>query len=222
MNDFPGFRYPDGTIIVFARAPVPGKVKTRLAAAIGSAEAVAVYERLVLNVLETATRSRLAPVELHVTGYDKHPFFLSLAQRLPVSLRLQKGNDLGERMHNAIKDCLQTRTFALLIGTDCPALTAGYLEQACAALDSGMDTVLGPAEDGGYVLIGARSSDKRLFSGIPWGTSRVLDRTRKCLDRIGWQYLELDTLWDVDEIDDYRRWCTQDRSVTTTLDRGKA
>jgi rSAM/selenodomain-associated transferase 1 len=208
MTGQPDYQYPAGRILVFAKAPVAGEVKTRLAAHIGKQAAVVLYEQLLRDTLGMAVRTALAPVEMHVASRACHPVFMSLADRQPVEVRLQKGADLGQRMCNAIQAALRTADFVLLIGTDCPAMSADYLRQACRQLDAGSAVVLGPAEDGGYVLIGARSCDERLFTDIPWSSDRVLQLTRARLQSLKLPYTELDTLWDLDRLEDLRRWRT--------------
>jgi len=204
----PDCRYPDGRILVFAKAPVAGEVKTRLAAHIGKQAAAALYEQLLRDTVGMALRTGLAPVELHVSSRTCHPLFASLADRQPLEVRLQKGADLGQRMYHALQTALQTASFAVLIGTDCPAMSADYLVQACRQLDAGSAVVLGPAEDGGYVLIAARSCHQRLFTDIPWSSDRVLQLTRARLQALQLPYAELDTLWDLDRPEDLRRWRT--------------
>jgi hypothetical protein len=132
-------------------------------------------------------------VELH--GTRPHSFF----RRLPVKFRLQRGRDLGERMHYALS---RSRRPALLIGSDCPALTGRDLRQAWRALCGGCDVVLAPAEDGGYALIGVRRQ-MNLFEGVDWGTSRVYEQTRQKL--AGYRWRALRTLWDVDRPEDLER-----------------
>ena len=85
-------------------------------------------------------------------------------------------------------------------------MTADYLQRACRQLDAGSAVVLGPAEDGGYILIGARTCDERLFTDIPWSSDRVLQLTRARLQALKLPYTELDTLWDLDRLEDLRRW----------------
>jgi len=208
MTRQPDYRYPDGRILVFAKAPVAGEVKTRLAAQIGKQAAALLYEQLLRDTLGMAVRTGLAPVELHVASQPSHPLFVSLADTQPIEVRLQQGADLGQRMCHAIQAALCTGRFALLIGTDCPAMTAAYLQRACRQLDAGSAVVLGPAEDGGYVLIGARSCDERMFRDIPWGSDRVLQQTRARLQTLKLPHSELDTLWDLDRLEDLRRWHT--------------
>jgi rSAM/selenodomain-associated transferase 1 len=208
MTRQPDYRYPDGRILVFAKAPVAGEVKTRLAAQIGKQAAAELYEQLVRDTVGLTVEARLAPVELHVASQSGHPLFVSLADRQAVEVKLQAGVDLGQRMYNAVKSTLRTADFALLIGTDCPTMSATYLQCACQQLDAGSAVVLGPAEDGGYVLIGARSCDQRLFTDIPWSSDRVLQLTRARLQALKLPYAELDTLWDLDRLEDLRRWRT--------------
>ena len=111
--------------------------------------------------------------------------------------------DLGARMRHALHSALASRSHAILIGTDCPLLDVSYLACASAALDD-HPAVFGPAEDGGYVLVGlARAVDA--FSGIPWSTADTMALTRAKLaaQRVRWQ--ELPTLWDVDSAADLER-----------------
>ena len=98
-----------------------------------------------------------------------------------------------------------TTRAALLIGSDCPALTARHLRQADRALRDGADAVFVPCEDGGYALIGLKRVDARLFDGIAWGGETVMAETRSRLRGLGWRWRELETLWDVDRPEDYQR-----------------
>jgi len=179
--------------MVFARAPLAGQVKTRLIPRLGAEGAAQLQRRLILGALRTA--GAVGRVELHVTR--RH----SWLRRLGVVLRLQRGRDLGERMHHA----LSRRRFAVLIGSDAPALRPADLRQAVRWLRGGTDVVLAPAEDGGYALIAARRIDARVFAGIRWGTDEVLARTLDNLGRCGLRYRLLRTVWDVDRPDDLDR-----------------
>ncbi len=120
---------------------------------------------------------------------------------------MQTGQDLGARMDAAIRQTLLKKSVesVILIGTDCPALTERYLDQALLALESGVDVVLGPAEDGGYVLVGMRRPIGAVFEDIPWGTERVMQRTLEALKAKELTYRLLDTLWDVDRPEDLAR-----------------
>jgi len=137
-------------IAVFAKAPVAGEVKTRLAATLGDEGAARLHERLVERALATALEARLGPVTLWCSPDESHPFFQGCARRDAVPLRRQVGADLGERMHHAFE---ATPGPLLLIGSDCPALAPRDLHAAAEALRT-RDAVFIPAEDGGYVLVG--------------------------------------------------------------------
>ncbi len=196
------------TLQIFAKSPMPGAVKTRLARAIGDDEAAALYVRLVDQTLATAVAARAAGlvdrVELWCAPDVDAPGFIAWRDRYGVELRSQSGDDLGSRMRNALSAAVTQRSRAILVGTDCPALDLTYLALAVAALDDN-DAVFGPVEDGGYVLVGlARPVDA--FSGIPWSTADVMAATRARLatQRATWH--ELPVLWDVDRPADLARW----------------
>jgi glycosyltransferase A (GT-A) superfamily protein (DUF2064 family) len=107
-------------------------------------------------------------------------------------------------MLDAAVDALGRCSTAVLVGTDSPLLDAGYLEQALEALEA-RDAVLGPAEDGGYVLLGLRRAAPELFTRIPWGTGQVAAITRERMVSLGWDWVELLELWDVDRPADLKR-----------------
>lgn len=189
-------------VLVFAKAPVAGRVKSRLLPFLGAEKAARLHTHLVQHALETAVRSNVGCVELWCTPSVDHPFFVQCAKRFGVRLRRQIGRDLGERMSHAFQTTLEKGRVALLMGTDCPSLRTEDLRQAKEVLDQGIPAVLSPAEDGGYVLIGLRKHDGSLFDGIPWGTDGVLRETRSSLRRLGWEWRELASRWDVDRPED--------------------
>ena len=166
-------KYPAARILVFARAPVSGSVKTRLADGLGFDRATRLYVAMLEHTVAMAAQAELAGVSLYATPDVRHPRFLALQQRFQLCLETQNGKDLGERMLQALEAELQLAEYALLIGTDCPGLDASYLDSALARLQQGDDVVIGPAEDGGYVLIGVRRPEANLFRAIPWSTDRL-------------------------------------------------
>lgn len=204
-------RHPAARILVFAKAPVAGAVKTRLAPALGPEGAARLQARLVRRTVARVSACGLAPFELHVAPDGRHPLFRSLAGT-GVTLVAQQGRDLGGRMHAALAAALGSAEFAILIGTDCPALDRAYLALACDALAQGHPAVLGPAEDGGYVLIGLRRPAPTLFAGIDWGGPQVLAQTRRRLADLGWAAVELPTLWDLDRPADLQRLGAAERA----------
>lgn len=191
-------------IVIFAKAPVAGLAKTRLAPALGAAGAAAVHARLVEATVRTAIDARLGPVTLACAPDGGHPFFVRLAAAHPLRLVDQGEGDLGERMFRAFEQQLAASP-VLLIGTDCPGIDPAYLAAAAHALERGHDVVIGPAEDGGYVLVGARRIDRCVFSGIGWGGPEVMAATRTRLSACGLSWFELSYRWDVDRPADLAR-----------------
>lgn len=183
-------------VIVFARAPLPGRTKTRLIPALGAAGAARLQARLTRRTLNTARAARPARVELHGDGR---------VCNLHVPQRRQLGRDLGERMHRSLAAGLRRFARVVLIGSDCPALRARDLRRAVRWLAAGADAVFAPAEDGGYALIAVRRTPAGLFDGVRWGTGTVMDETRARMKRLGWRWRELAPVWDVDRPEDYRR-----------------
>lgn len=175
-------------VLVFARAPLAGGVKRRLVPRLGAWRATRLHLRLTRQTLATAAAAGCGPVELHLTR--RHALF--------AGNELQRGADLGERMYRALSGALRRHRGAILVGTDCPALRPEDLRRAARMLAGGSDAVVGPAEDGGYVLIGARRVSPRVFEGIEWGTPGVFAATAHRLNQLGYRWRALRTLWDVD------------------------
>ena len=192
-------------LIVFAKAPEPGKVKTRLIPALSAAGAAELHRRLVRHSLGAAKAARLGPVELWCAPDTSGPFFRECERRFGASLHAQGEGDLGARMLRAFESALAHAPRAILVGSDIPALSARYLRDADQALVRGDDAVIGPAEDGGYVLMGLSRSDPELFRDIPWGGPEVMAETRRRIAALAWRSRELPVLWDVDRPEDLGR-----------------
>ena len=199
------YRFAQSRISVFAREPVLGQVKTRLNGELGAERVLALYQAMTRRIVTTVVDSRLADMDLWVSSNPSHEFFLTICNRK--NIYPQMGSDLGERMGFTVRQTLASGDVdsVILVGSDCPAMNEAYLESALAALAGGKDVVIGPADDGGYVLIGIRHDVPELFDGIPWGTESVLSTT---IDRIRSLRLNdhyLDMLWDVDRPQDLAR-----------------
>ena len=196
---------PDGLrVAVFAKAPVPGEVKTRLQPILGPEGAAALQAGLVRRALSTAMAASVGPVELHCSPDERHEFFQRCAERFHVALVAQRGADLGERMRAAFEHALEAGHALILIGSDCPALGADDLRLARDALAEDPAVIM-PAEDGGYVLIALRQRVPGLFDRVDWGTAAVLRQTRRRFAEAGVRCKELRSLWDVDRPEDYAR-----------------
>jgi rSAM/selenodomain-associated transferase 1 len=185
-------------VIVFAKAPLAGLAKTRLAPALGPAGAAALAERMLRHALAQAAAADVGPVELCATPDASHPSLQAAAFAHGASLTEQGSGDLGLRMHRALERSLVHNKRAILLGTDAPALDAAMLRDASRALHD-HDAVFVPALDGGYALVGQRKADPRWFSDMVWSHDRVMEQTRERLRLAGLRWLELPTVADIDE-----------------------
>ena len=194
---------------VFAKAPVPGTVKTRLVPPLDAESAAALHRALVERTLQMAASARpgiVDTIELWCAPDAAHPFFEQCARRFAVTLRQQCGADLGARMRHALADALARGNRPVLVGTDCPGLNAAGLAEAFHALrPGGADVVLLPTEDGGYALIGAARIDDLMFDGIAWGSDSVHAQTAAGISALVWTLHSMATGWDVDRPHDLER-----------------
>ncbi|MBL1260480.1 MAG: TIGR04282 family arsenosugar biosynthesis glycosyltransferase [Thiotrichaceae bacterium] len=195
-------KFPNARLIVFAKAPEAGKAKTRLIPALGKDGAAALHVRLVTHTLTTVTSTALCPLQLWCAPDTTHLFFDHCKNNFPVTLHQQQGADLGERMAHAMNHNLQQGFNSVIIGSDCPALSAADFEQALTYLHNGTDIVLAPASDGGYVLMGLSRFSPTLFSDINWGSGEVLATTRERIATLQWPTTELATFQDIDRPED--------------------
>ena len=191
---------------MLSKAPDPGQVKTRLIPLLGESGAAGLYEGLLRSTLEMAVNSDLCPVDLWCSPTMAHPFFQQCRQQYGVELNQQTEGDIGCRMSHALEYTSRSSRLLVLIGADCPALSADDLEEAFDLLDRGTEVVLGPAEDGGYYLIGMSGLYPFVFGDVPWSTPTVLDLTKTRLksQQVKWQCLTAHR--DLDTPDDYHAW----------------
>ena len=196
-------------MIQFAKWPEKGRVKTRLVPALGEQGALDAHIALTRAVLE-----RLVATGLPVTFWWDRPLtqppaeaagILAALDHNGVTQRVQYGDDLGARMTDALSWGIGLAGKAIIVGSDCPSVDSSYIARASEALDA-VDVVLGPADDGGYVLIGARTTMDAMLSGIDWGTPSALEQTCRRLDEEGLRWRCLEPLWDVDEPEDWARF----------------
>jgi uncharacterized protein len=197
--------FPDGKLIIFSKAPISGQVKRRLIPVLGADAAAKLHQEMLEQKLRMTLEQRIAPVELYCWPHQHHPYLQDIPSRYSLTLHSQQGSDLGERMAAAIQRSISEQHHVVLIGTDCPPLDRAYLIQAFQALQDGADAVIGPAEDGGYILIGLSRFDRGIFENIEWGTGAVCSQTVTRLKQLDFSYVELNTLWDVDRPEDLER-----------------
>jgi uncharacterized protein len=189
-------------LIIFQKNFILGKVKTRLAKTVGDVKALEVYKKLVETTYDQI------PTDL----LDVHIYFDSTIEKINHPLHesaffhIQTGNDLGVRMIRAFDS-----TFALgyekvlIIGTDCPFITAEIYQKAIGIPDD-KDYVIGPANDGGYYLLGAKASPKDIMKNIAWSTDTVLKSTLQSIEKEGKAYVLLEGLTDIDDAEDYKEF----------------
>ncbi len=199
-------KYSDTVILVFAKAPVAGKVNTRLIPDIGVQAATRLQQDFIYQRLTMLTQADLCPVALMCAPDANHECFEQCHQQYKITLLEQSGNDLGARLHNGIQQALQNYKYCIVIGTDAPALNAAIIKEAIDVLHTNKNVVFVPAEDGGYVLLGVDKAYTFLFDDIPWGSADVMQKSRDAIIENNIAYTELAECWDVDRVEDYRRY----------------
>ena len=198
-------KYDDTIILVFAKAPVAGRVNTRLIPAIGVTAATQLQETLLHKRIESIAQSALCEVILMCAPDTSHVCFKECETRYSISLLKQQGDYLGQRLSNGVKQALSLKKNVIVVGTDAPALDGVRIEEAIIALSS-YDVVMVPAEDGGYVLIGLSAYHSELFEGIEWGSAKVMAQTEAKISSQNLQLCRLPASWDIDREEDYRRY----------------
>jgi rSAM/selenodomain-associated transferase 1 len=193
-------------LIVYAKRPLPGYVKTRLGAAVGAEQAAGVYARLLYDYLLDLLRADLADthIELSVASHVDVPFFTLAFPELTV--RPQIEGDLGERMEASFAQAFIAGAEAVVLtGSDVPGLNDQIVRAAFRALET-TPVVIGPASDGGYYLIGMRAPGAPLFKGIEWSGERVLSQTEALAHAQRLAVAYLPERFDVDTIEDLKHW----------------
>jgi rSAM/selenodomain-associated transferase 1 len=188
-------------LIIFTRNPISGMVKTRLAAAIGDEKALEIYESL-RNHTAAVTEKVKAKRTIYFSSFIPSSDLLLTGQ---TTARLQQGADLGERMHQALSSGFKTGAHrVVLIGTDCHELKPEIIEEAFSALEHS-DTVIGPAKDGGFYLIGMKKAIPELFLEREWSNPDVLQESIDILLRLNISFKQLRELSDIDTLEDLKQ-----------------
>jgi rSAM/selenodomain-associated transferase 1 len=216
------YTYPQYRLLVFAKSPVLGAAKTRLQPLLPKEFSLALHCQLLKTVLKQWSESAICPIDCWIAG-DEDTFVEKIinddALNLPtLPIYQQKGQDLGERLahgieatfsdvnHNKTTSNIDKKKYenvkgVFVVGTDCPSLDAQYLQTACLRLQQ-YDAVIGPADDGGYVLLGIKIPNAKLFKDIDWGGSSVFEQTLSRLREFNLSYFVLPPLPDIDHPQD--------------------
>lgn len=206
----------DPALLIFVKYPEPGKVKTRLAAAIGAELAAQLYQEFIRQTFALARQCRAAAHFITFTPAEKERDFKMLFPGPWHWFPQENSPDLGIRLQHAIQHVQQQgHSHVITIGTDSPSLPAEYLDQAADALLH-HDLVLGPASDGGYYLIGLKSTPPELFTGIAWSTEHVFNQTLQRAQELRLSTQLLPVWYDVDDLATLRRFCS-DGSLSVNL-----
>ena len=192
--------YMSTSLIIFAKSPIPGKVKTRLTPYITPTEAAELYKAFVADIICNTHKLKCERVTIAYTPSNAEATFHSICGQ-SVDYLPQQGHNLGERMMNAFKysfDKGSKRT--IIIGTDSPTLPLSYVQKAFDALNE-VPVTIGPTFDGGYYLIGLSEQNDAIFDGVDWSTSRVFSQTLARIQALNKQMYVRPPWYDVDTLD---------------------
>jgi rSAM/selenodomain-associated transferase 1 len=188
-------------ILIFAKAPLPGFAKTRLIPILGSNGAAMLARKMLKHCITEALAANIGPVELCVTPDAEHPSWRELSISTAVIWSSQGEGDLGERLARATQRAMHQAKNVLLIGTDCPGLSAERLREAARAVE-GHDACMVPVSDGGYALLGLRRHMPTVFDNIPWSSASVAQLTKQRILEEGGSLKLLASMHDIDEPQD--------------------
>jgi rSAM/selenodomain-associated transferase 2/rSAM/selenodomain-associated transferase 1 len=205
----------ESALILFARYPVEGKVKTRLAKSIGDSQAAAFYEKSVEHCLATVKKLPFLSTYVFVAEEEDLP---KMKQWLgdDLKIRAQSSGDLGRRMHQAFRELKEGYGKIAIIGTDVPDISETIINKAFLALDK-VDFVIGPSDDGGYYLIGLKENSLEIFEDIDWSTDMVLKQTLDKITNMDCSYQLLERLIDIDFNKDVIKWLELSRNKNHPL-----
>ncbi len=189
------------SLIVFAKNPILGKTKTRIARKSGKAMALDIYDELLQATQELCKLSPFPVLVYYSDFLDTRDGWFFAADKF-VQVQHQ---DLGERISKAFDSVLSSNDHTIIIGSDCPFLSVQHIQHAADLLIEN-DAVIGPSEDGGFYLLGLNKMDGELFHDIIWSTDKVTTQLEENLERLNWSYNRLERLRDIDEYEDYVQW----------------
>ncbi len=190
-------------LIVFLRNPLPGQVKSRIAATVGPEQALTIYTELV-----RLTLNLVADLPVAVYLYFEGGIPDDIEKITSLSAHHQSRGDLGQKMISAFREVLMHHSKVMIIGSDCPLISRQLILAAFHHLDQ-TDCVIGPAFDGGYYLLACKALWPPLFSDINWGSSSVLMQTKRMIQKLNLSWYELPVLADIDTAEDWATYLHQ-------------
>jgi rSAM/selenodomain-associated transferase 1 len=188
-------------LVIFAKYPKAGQVKTRLIPAIGVEGSVQLARLMLRHTLDQAQQSQVGEIELCVSPDPKHDDWQDIYLPQQIYLTDQGEGDLGQRLTRAAQRVVEQGKAVVFIGTDCPALLSSMLQEVAIHLVK-YDAVMIPASDGGYVLLALNQFDDSIFTDIQWSTDSVASDTLTKIKALGWSVALLPVLHDIDEPED--------------------
>jgi rSAM/selenodomain-associated transferase 1 len=194
-------RKKDKLIQVFTRTPTEGMVKTRLIPTLGARKSAKLHQRMTAHAI-SISRLTSADIEIYVTPDATHHFFSCF--KADGKLKTQVGESLDDRMGDALESGLERYQKVVLLGCDCPTINTATMHEAFSQLEQ-FENIFIPVEDGGFSLIGTTKFSNTIFENVIWGSDVVMKQIRINLEKYNYSWNELDTLWDVDDINDYHR-----------------
>lgn len=216
----------------FAKAPIPGQVKTRLIPQYSAQQAADVHRYLVRKTAENVDRfiqcypeanihaCENATIHYQLWGSQQDGFLSHVANEYGATFHLQSGVDLGVRLSRCAeanyKRSPESESWLILIGSDCPYLDETVFSEVVRALQAeDTDAVMVPADDGGYVLLGFKRFEASIFEGIEWSTERVAEQTLERLQALAWRCVCLSSLSDIDYAEDVQRYRINDEAFAS-------
>lgn len=198
------YLFPNALICIFTKPPIPGKCKTRLIPHLGEEGAAQLQESLINKIINDLNDYKLCPFEIWQSEPSDYFTNLVLNNNFAINIKTQFGVDLGERMSNALNASLKRNKKVIIIGSDCVEYSKQYLTSALQSLDND-NVVIGPASDGGYVLIGSTAYYPAIFKDISWGEGCVLVQTLEKLSQLDITFSQLKVLNDIDTSNDLQK-----------------
>jgi len=205
-------------VAILAKAPVPGTVRTPLIPLVGADGAATLYERCTNHAIETALEANIGPVELWCRPSMLNSFFAEMARAHPITLRVQGNGDLGMRLFRTYEALLSGHPQAIVMGSNCPALLPVHLRMMAEALSDGYDAAFVPMDDGRCAAGGLRKVSEEVFKDLSWMPGTVIEALTARLEEVGWRWLELPSLWDLDQPGGFARLAA-DPLLTHLADR---